>query len=66
MIFHSKKLITVRELAEHLDVTTAAIYKWVKEDSMPRPIRLGGPRSMLRWTPAQIESWLEERRDDPE
>lgn len=64
MTFHSKKLITVKELAEYLDVTTAAIYKWVKEGSMPRPIRFGGPRSMLRWQPDQIERWLEERKND--
>jgi len=64
MIFHSKKLITVREVAEYLDVTTAAVYKWVKEGSMPRPIRLGGPRSMLRWRPQDIEAWLGERKDD--
>jgi len=64
MTFHSKKLITVKELAEYLDVTTAAIYKWVKEGSMPRPIRFGGPRSMLRWQPDQIETWLEERKND--
>jgi excisionase family DNA binding protein len=62
MTFHSNKLVTVRELAEYLDVTTAAIYKWIKEDSMPTPYRLGGTKGALRWTAEEINAWLEETR----
>jgi len=56
------KLVTVREVAEYLDVTPAAIYKWVKDGTMPAPIRLGGPRSTLRWRRVVIEEWLEENQ----
>ena len=62
MKFHSNKLVTVRELAEYLDVTTAAIYKWIKEDSMPAPYRIGGTKGALRWTAEEINAWLEETR----
>lgn len=64
--FNDLKLMTVRELSEYLDVTPAAIYKWIKEGSMPTPIRLGGPRSTLRWRKSVIEEWLEENSSDRE
>jgi len=62
MTFPSNKLVTTKQLADFLGVTTAAIYKWIKEDSMPRPIRLGGPKSTLRWQAHEINEWLETRK----
>ena len=59
MTFPSDKLVTVKEIAEYLDVTTAAVYKWVKEGTMPSPFRLGGPKSTLRWKAETINAWLE-------
>jgi excisionase family DNA binding protein len=58
-------MISVRELAGYLQVTPAAVYKWIKEDSMPAPMRLGqGSRSTLRWSPDVINAWLEEMSYD--
>ena len=62
MIFPSDKLLSVRELADFLGVTTAALYKWIKEGTMPAPYRLGGPKGALRWDAATINQWLEETR----
>jgi excisionase family DNA binding protein len=62
MTFPSDRLISVRELAEFLGVTTAALYKWVKDGSMPAPYRLGGPKGALRWDAATINSWLVETK----
>jgi len=62
MKFRSNKLVTVREIAEYLDVTTAAIYKWIKEGSMPAPYRIGGTKGALRWHADDINAWLEETR----
>ena len=62
MIFPSNRLISVKDLAEVLGVTTAALYKWIKEGTMPAPYRLGGPKGALRWDPATINNWLLERR----
>lgn len=62
MSLFNMRLITTKELADHLGVTTAAIYKWVKEGSMPKPIRLGGPKGTLRWRSDEIDAWLESRK----
>jgi excisionase family DNA binding protein len=62
MTFPSDRLISVRELAEFLGVTTAALYKWIKDGSMPAPYRLGGPKGALRWDAATINSWLVETK----
>lgn len=63
MTFPSDKLVTVKELAEYLDVTTAAVYKWIKDGTMPAPYRLGGDsKGALRWTADEIDAWLETTR----
>ena len=64
MKFRSDKYVTARDLSELLGVTKAAIYKWVKEGTMPTPTRIGGKRGVLRWHPSVIEEWLEERTND--
>lgn len=61
-MFPSDKMVTVKELADYLDVTTAAVYKWIKEGSMPQPFRLGGAKGALRWDPSEIRAWLEQSR----
>ena len=65
MTYPSDRMVSVKDLAEYLQVTPAAVYKWVKEDRMPAPLRLGqGSRSTLRWSPDVINAWLEEIIDD--
>lgn len=65
MTFPSDRMLSARDIAEHLNVTKAAVYKWVKEDSIPQPYRLGGgARPTLRWKPDVINAWLLENRDD--
>jgi excisionase family DNA binding protein len=63
-MFPSNRLVTVKEVADVLGVTTAAVYKWIKEASMPAPMRLGGRRGILRWSPSTINEWLEARSND--
>jgi excisionase family DNA binding protein len=64
MKFPSSKLVTVKEVSVLLGVTTAAVYKWVKDDEIPAPLRIGGPRGILRWHPEILNAWLEERSHD--
>jgi|AntAceMinimDraft_8_1070364.scaffolds.fasta_scaffold33197_2 excisionase family DNA binding protein len=62
MTFPSEKLLSVKDLATFLGVTTAAVYKWIKQGSMPAPYRLGGVSGPLRWDAATINAWLEESK----
>lgn len=64
MKFPSKKLVSVKEVSDILGVTTAAVYKWIKEGAIPSPIRIGGKRGILRWHPETINAWLEDRGHD--
>lgn len=64
MKFPSSKLVTVKEVSVLLGVTTAAVYKWVKDEAIPAPLRIGGPRGILRWHPETLNTWLEERGHD--
>jgi predicted DNA-binding transcriptional regulator AlpA len=61
MTFPSDRLITVKDVSDYMQVTPAAVYKWIKDDKMPSPLRLGqGSRPTLRWSPQVINTWLEE------
>lgn len=65
MTFPSKKMLSVKDVSEYLQVTPAAVYKWVKEEKMPAPLRLGqGSRPTLRWSPDTINAWIQERAND--
>ena len=61
MTFPSDRMVTVKDISDYLQVTPAAVYKWIKDDKMPAPLRLGkGSRHTLRWAPHLINEWLEE------
>lgn len=65
MTFPSEKMLSVKDISDYLQVTPAAVYKWIKDDTMPAPLRLGqGSRSTLRWSPDTINEWLKEQSDD--
>jgi excisionase family DNA binding protein len=58
-------MLSVKEIADYLQVTPAAVYKWIKDETIPAPMRLGqGSRATLRWSPDTINTWLEERTND--
>lgn len=43
------------EIAERYDISRSTIWRWVKEDRFPRPIKLG-PAS-TRWLITDLEAW---------
>lgn len=49
---------TRQEVEEALTLSSATIYRWVKEGRFPKPIRLG--TKMVRWKTSDIEQWLKE------
>jgi PTS system nitrogen regulatory IIA component len=51
-------LMSVREIAEYLNVHISSIYMWSQKGQMPA-IKMG---SMWRYRRSDIDAWLSERR----
>ena len=47
----SNKLLTVLDVAKVLHCGTSTVWRWAKEDKIPRPIHIGGS---TRWKLAEI------------
>ena len=56
------KLISASELAGGRGVGRATVYAWVRQGRLPA-LRLGR-RGVLRFDPADLEPWLQSKRDD--
>lgn len=56
------KLMNVKDLAELLGMSPAALRmrRYRDPESVPPPIELGGRK--LRWHPDDVEAWLKSRR----
>jgi len=66
MISHSK-LLRAKEVAELLNVSESAVYKWMQQGRFPKPVRLGdddAKRVAVRWVYEDIVAWIEERKND--
>ena len=50
---------TRHDLEKLLKVSSATIYRWMKEESFPKNLKLGA--NMVRWKTSDIEAWMEER-----
>jgi excisionase family DNA binding protein len=58
----NRRLLSIEEVAEYLDVPVATVRTWRANKSGPRGIRVG---KRLRYRPSEIELWLELRSDPP-
>ena len=61
---YPSKLMKISEISEWLNVSESAIYKWVKEERFPKPIKFGDDatkRMSSRWVREDIEKWLESK-----
>lgn len=56
----TSKMLSVRELAELLQVPAATIYRWRSRGEGPRGYRIG---KHVRFRRVDVEAWLESRRD---
>jgi prophage regulatory protein len=50
---------TRQQLEKLFKVSPATIYRWIKEGSFPKPVRLGA--NMVRWKASDIEAWMLEK-----
>lgn len=53
------KLLTAREVAAFLDVSTETVLRWTRRGDLPAAIRL--PGGAIRFREDDLEGWLEER-----
>jgi excisionase family DNA binding protein len=53
-----ERLLTARELAEQLGVSSEAVLRWTRRGEL-RGIRL--PSGAIRYRPAELEAWLDDR-----
>jgi len=51
--------LTDRELAERYAVSRITIWRWVKRDQFPTPVRLGA--NCTRWRREDVDAWERER-----
>jgi excisionase family DNA binding protein len=54
----TQRLITARELAAQLGISSGALLRWTRAGKVPA-VRL--PSGAVRYVPAQIDQWLAER-----
>jgi excisionase family DNA binding protein len=54
------RLLSIRELAEYLDVPVETVRTWRANRTGPRGIRVG---RHIRYRPSDVELWLEMRSD---
>lgn len=53
------KILRLVAIQEKLGISKATIYRWMKSEGFPAPLRLG-PRA-VGWTEASIDEWLASR-----
>lgn len=55
----SPRLLTVKDVAQHLAVSTRTVRRWRDSRVLPTPVRVQG---VIRWTAESLADWIEERR----
>lgn len=65
-IFEGKKLLSVNDVAEVLQVKPSTISYWLAQKRIPF-IKFGeGKKSLVRFSPKKLNQWLDEMSHDPE
>lgn len=54
------RLISCDTLADKLGVSRSTIYRWLKEGSLPKPMRKG---KTVRWSENEIDLWWQTAKD---
>lgn len=53
------RIIRKKELALMLGISEATIYRWIKTEGLPKPIKLGA--NSVGWWQSEIDQWLNSR-----
>lgn len=52
----SDRLLTDKTVAEKLGVSVSTVWRWAREGSIPKPVKLG--KNTSRWKESSIQSFL--------
>lgn len=55
-----KKLIRKKDVLAATGFKNSTLYKYIAEGRFPKPVSLGGARSVA-WVEAEVVAWIEER-----
>ena len=53
-----KKFISPKEIQERYHVSPATLWRWVRDQKFPKPVKLGGT-SKKAWVAEELEKWEE-------
>ena len=60
MLIEFKKPLLIRqEIETAFSISSATIYRWMKEGNFPKPVHMGP--NMVRWKASDIDAWLAEK-----
>jgi len=57
----STRYLRARDIAERLDLSVDTVLRWSRTGRLPAGFRLAS--GVLRWDEAELDVWLEERRE---
>lgn len=55
------KVIRTAPLLEHLGVSRATLWRWIRDGQFPKPIRLGA--NSVAFLADEVEAWVKARAD---
>ncbi|NWG52876.1 MAG: AlpA family phage regulatory protein [Hydrogenophilaceae bacterium] len=53
------KILRNRDVCEHLGISPATLWRWVRAEHFPAPVKLGP--NTVGWPSATVEEWLTNR-----
>lgn len=53
-----EKLLTMQDLCQNLNLCKATIYRFIREDGFPAPLKFG---AASRWREVDVQAWIEAR-----
>lgn len=58
------KLLSLKRVAETLDVSTKTVRRWIAEGIFPKPVML--PGKLPRWEAGEVDAWVARSQNPPE
>lgn len=53
------ELLTIEELCKYTHYKRSSLYRWMKEGTFPKPLKLGERR--VRWNKKDVDKWFKKQ-----